>query len=618
MLRPDGYDRYIIFHFDAHGNQSTDVNKEWYLCIWVDSYEPTHDPAHPKMRSLGSSPVLRRSVSGHILTTSLEWDAQCDVDGEFAELYTCDPTAYLVTLEDGSGTIHWYGFIVPELYSASYVNAPYDVHLTASDNLTELKRARYTDTSRRSFTEHLRKLLNKTGLQATAADIYARCTIRETVRNVGLWGCYATLGTADEDEAPTYWDVLEGILAICDGYIFQHEGRWLIMGDEKRTPDEVSYGSVDFVSLGNGAPLYYNIEPIRKQQYRTWLPVGYLTDTIEPARRRVSVTAAFAKPRNIVEVEGEYESQWSEDYGAWWLRSTPTQPLLVARSDNGDRGYTPYLVRLVVTPYAYAGGGEVSDSKVRLHLNLRSISGSVTRYYNFNKLRWQTTQPAVKHYDLDCDTWDPEESGALPEAQTIEVQLPFFPGGVADLSIVLDSYDNNTEFGLFVHEISFSPVMAFDGWQNSYALGNNAREDADEVRLGAVDFPSTLTSCWKDCVPNGISTTEGMATSATVTRTWRNDATGATGSLVNVAALTHCAAVGLPRIRRTGTLMTTTPYRIKPPLVVSDGIGGTAYFVRSFAWDIIESTVEIDAITFPTATISGVTPSEKKIKNRLK
>lgn len=617
MLRPQGdYQPWIDFRFSSHGVQTLASNREWHIMIWTSAQE-TVDVIY---RSLGSAPVLTRRDNGRIITTTLEWDAECQVDGELAALYTQNPTAYLVTLMDNSANEYWCGWIVPELYSAPYRNAPYDVHLVATDNLMELQRAKHTDTTRRQLCDHVKNILDRAGYQTSLSQMFWRTSLRETARGVRLWNCYAQLVDGDAESAPTYWEVLDRILAISGATLMQYEGRWLIMDDEKQSADEHIYNSLDFLPLSmQSAPYYYTLQPIQRQAQRTWLPEGFLTDAVEPARNTVTVTAPFVAPRNVVAVDQSASASFSADYNAWWMRSFGALGLVVAKSpSNRETGETPYCLRLVVTPYAYNDGDDVSEAEVQFHITLKTENTSTTRHYNFNKLRWQASQPLVKTLKLECDTWDPESGEALPEAQTVELQLPFVPSGTATLAVVLDSYNDSTEFGLFVHEVSLAPVMAFDGWRNSYALNNGAREEAAAVQMAAVDYPSTVTSARAACVPNGLSTVQTPVLSNHVTGSWRNDTLAVTGSLVNMCGLMRSAAVGLPRTRRTGTLMSTSTIRVSMPLAVSDGVGGTAYLVRSGSWNILEQTVDIDALTFPTASISGVTPSEKKIKNRLK
>lgn len=618
MIRPTGYAKRWLFKFDAHGVQPMSSMKEWRIYIWIDERDP--DAGVVLERALGSAPILTRNDGGRILSSSLEWDAECEVDGEFSGLYTQSPTAYPVTLEDGSSTIYWCGWIVPELYSAPYVNAPYDVHLIASDNLNELKRYRFTDTSRDSIKNHLHNILDKAGYNTSLSDVYVRSTLRETSLSKSVWDCYAQL-TDGGDDAPTYWDVLERILSMSGAWMAQHNGVWLIVGDYKLMSDELLYKSVDFgTNLGGGSPYYPLVKPIRKQASHSWLPDGYLTDTIEPARNTVRLTAPFIAPRNIVSVTSACAPMWNNDYQAWRMRGGSAYPALITESDTSRTAMAmPHSIRLVATPYVFNPNGDASIDKVKFKFSLSVTSGGTTKYWNFNKLRWQNSSPLVKYYEWDADAWDTSSTDALPEAQTMEIQIPSLPAGTVNLGMSFDPSQTTggTQFGLFVHSFGIAPVMPFDGWQNSYALGNGAREEAEEIRIAAVDCPSTVTANWGDCVPNSLCTSLVWRAN-NMTSTWSDTATGASGSLVNVCAMLHCAAYGLPRIHRTGTLISTDSARVSPPIAVSDGIGGTAYLVRGYRWNILEQTVDIDAYTFPTATISSVTPNEKKIKNRLK
>ena len=91
-----------------------------------------------KKRPLGKAPILRKSSSGSIRSTSLDLVLECSVDGEYAEFYNADPGDYLVALFKGNTQI-WQGSLVSELYSAPEIAPPYDVNVTANDGIALAK-----------------------------------------------------------------------------------------------------------------------------------------------------------------------------------------------------------------------------------------------------------------------------------------------------------------------------------------------------------------------------------------------------------------------------------------------------------------------------------------------
>ena len=91
-----------------------------------------------KVRPLGAAPVIRMQTSGPFRSTCCELSLECQDDGEFADLYSTEPTQYKVEVYHGSIPI-WYGFIATELYSEPDIAPPYDVRVTATDGLGVLK-----------------------------------------------------------------------------------------------------------------------------------------------------------------------------------------------------------------------------------------------------------------------------------------------------------------------------------------------------------------------------------------------------------------------------------------------------------------------------------------------
>ena len=122
-------------------------------------------------RALGRAPVLRKeSGNNGIYGTSLELYAECITDGEFADLYTSDAREFRVTLQRGGSTI-WRGFVTPELYADPDIAPPYDVQITATDGLGELKNYDFTDFTTRSVAQHIVNILGYTGLTVSASDL---------------------------------------------------------------------------------------------------------------------------------------------------------------------------------------------------------------------------------------------------------------------------------------------------------------------------------------------------------------------------------------------------------------------------------------------------------------
>ena len=219
-------------------------------------------------RAVGGSAVLKREKSGHILGSSLEWAAECLVEDEFADLYTSDPTQYKVEVKFGASRV-WRGFVTPELYSAPWVNAPYDITLTASDNLAELKNYKFKEQGNKTVRELLLLLLAKTNQDVTSI------TAISSLSGDGN-GILSLTVNMDAMTGSTYYEVLDGLLETFHAYIrFDAVNlRWLIL----RETDVSNYSGISYLtfsSLSGTGRL---------------IPVGNLSMEVEPARKEITVS----------------------------------------------------------------------------------------------------------------------------------------------------------------------------------------------------------------------------------------------------------------------------------------------------------------------------------------
>ena len=229
-------------------------------------------------RRLGGSPQLRCELSGNIHGMSLEIPAECKVDDEFAVLYTSDPTRFAVRLEVDNVVV-WRGFVTPELYAAPWVDPPYDVQITATDGLGELKMKEWPAIGSRTLKEILDTVLGATGLalgiriiSAAANDIAAAADL--------LTGTTVNL---DHMAGKSYYDVLDGLLGSLHCTISQRGGAWLLV----RETDVTSLTSGGQVSDTSGNT--YPVKSFGSSQTHDCWPVGRLTTEIVPAKSVVEV-----------------------------------------------------------------------------------------------------------------------------------------------------------------------------------------------------------------------------------------------------------------------------------------------------------------------------------------
>lgn len=278
-------------------NFLSDNGKDVVINISEDGYSGSS-----LLRNVGGSPQLRMEKGDCIRGMSLEIPAECIVEDEYADLYTSNPYKYLVELEVDSSPV-WKGFITPELYSAPWIDPPYDVLLTATDGLGELKMHNYPSLGRQSLEALLSTLLGATGLNlplkmiSTAETDIAESTYVLADSSVNL----------DALAGETYYDVLQKLLTSLHATIQQRNGAWLLI----RETDINSMTSGDFVLDTAGAP-YAITDFGSMQDYNVW-PVGQLRMEIVPAKNRVQVSAANSFIESLLADPDMTEGGWSGD-----------------------------------------------------------------------------------------------------------------------------------------------------------------------------------------------------------------------------------------------------------------------------------------------------------------
>ena len=322
-------------------------------------------------RAVGGSAVLKRERSGHILGSSLEWAAECLVEDEFADLYTSDPTLYRVEVKFGASRV-WRGFITPELYSAPWVNTPYDVTLTASDNLSELKNFDFEEQGNKTVRELLLLLLDKTNQGIT--NITAVSSLSgdgESVINLTV--------NVDAMAGNTYYDVLDGLLESLHAYIRLDAGTlsWVIL----RETDVSNYSGISYIGLSSLAGS------------GKMFPSGNLSVEIVPARKELTVSeeihaanVAKAFDRTNVKTVRDTPTWGTSEYGATVDLTTRPYWALTEQPERIDSIAGVLFTKLAAgrryTLTFRAKNSGFFVGKTLLKWGLAINNGSVTIYYN--------------------------------------------------------------------------------------------------------------------------------------------------------------------------------------------------------------------------------------------
>ena len=219
-------------------------------------------------RAVGGSATLRRERSGCILGSSLAWSAECLSEDEFAELYTSDPTLYRVSLRF-SGTTVWQGFITPELYSSLWVDTPYDVTLTATDNIAELKNSTFKATGDIQVEWLIRDLIGITGISISPAqdmDVAYISSMKGDRKPLS-----SLTVNVDHLAGETCYDVLNSVLESLHAvlYLDYAAESWVVMRETDVSAANVgflTFGKLDGMSdLSANGSLAMEIVPARKE-----------------------------------------------------------------------------------------------------------------------------------------------------------------------------------------------------------------------------------------------------------------------------------------------------------------------------------------------------------------
>lgn len=175
------------------------------------------------VKKMGSQPVMRiDSSEGGIIGTSLQMSIQADVDGELMHLYTTDSKKYKTILYKNDTPI-WSGYLLQELYSENYIAPPYDVNLTATDQIALLKDVPYSAIGRMTLLEIIKKALQPTALEL---DFTIQASMKPTVLTEDVpFLSYITVNDYSFADSTCY-DALQQILSTCNMALMQIDNRW--------------------------------------------------------------------------------------------------------------------------------------------------------------------------------------------------------------------------------------------------------------------------------------------------------------------------------------------------------------------------------------------------------
>lgn len=539
-------------------------------------------------RRLGGSPQLRCELSGNIHGMSLEIPAECEVDDEFAVLYTSDPTRFAVRLEVDSGVV-WRGFVTPELYSAPWIDPPYDVQITATDGLGELKMLEWPAIGSRTLGEILETTLGATGLALPVRMISTAANDLATAADL-LTGTTVNL---DHMAGKSYYDVLDGLLGSLHCTILQRGGAWLLV----RETDVTSLTSGGQVSDTSGGA--YPVKAFGSSQTHDCWPVGRLTTEIVPAKSTVEAECPNHLASLIADPDMELNlwqtnGSWTGEDGGYYtldLGEYISQTASVANATgDADPGFrikvssrhtTPFDVGIMRLTVMATGRDPRSGSDKTLYLKEVTTRGRT-------QMEWVTEE---SHFDDGLGLPKTLDHQDCKEFVTDIFHLPTGFNPIKTITIRVSSGRNT----VCVHSVNIECMSVYDKAVTRLVMDNGARGDESYSPLFADSFVGNKGNFLLSNSLRGVA--------GAMVRTWSSDAIPSV-PYGEWLSKDMALSVATPRLRMSGRLFTVTSL---PALFYSNK--GLSYITEEWSLDLIEDEADISLISLPAAALSTVSVS---------
>ena len=548
-------------------------------------------------RPLGGAPQLRRNKNGNICGTSLEFQAQALVDGELASLYSVSATAYRVDLYQGS-TLIWQGFITPELYSEPYIAPPYNVKVTATDNLGELKLSDYVGQGLDTVANQLSYILGKTGLSFSThwlSAMHPSSATSVTAANMPS----STRINLNHMEGKSCHDVLQALLATFNATIVQYGCAWCIVretdlealrsGATITAPDGTTFSIADFGSMAS----------------EVWWPVGYLSQTVVPAKKKKVITA----PNNWIEnlLPKTATSSTNATYNAPSDGDTPYYELVPW---NGSQQYSQASIAfwspssefvpvkdlnlsLVIQTFGVLAGHTYGKKCAAVTVRLVCSDGSSYVYYYLGADGNLTSSSveAMSIYGVGQDA--PEEHNLVIPVASQMSSLGITKVYQIQVGITTtDAEDAITRMRLYGWTCNVPEQNK--GYQVTCILNNGARGEDNETEIAAAD--NTNKNLESVFVTNGFKYTAALGGASIAEWASSNISSMA---LLEFLARDYSLGIAVPRLRMEGAL--SIPQSVGLPLLFRGG--GLIYWPETFDWNLLDDAINVSMLSLPAASV---------------
>ena len=537
-------------------------------------------------RAVGGSATLRRERSGCILGSSLAWSAECLSEDEFAELYTSDPTLYSVSLLF-SGTEVWRGFVTPELYSSPWVDAPYDVTLTATDNLAELKNSTFKATGDIQVEWLIRDLLEITGLfipYAQDLDMAYISSMKGDRKHLS-----SLTVNVDHLAGETCYDVLNSVLESLHAvlYLDYATESWVVMRETDVSGANVgflTFGKLDGLSdLAANGSLAMEIVPARKEL------------TVSEEIHAANVAKAF-NSSNVYTTGGT--PKWEEsDYGAA-VRLTTVPPSQLSGTPESIDSVAGVLFmslaagrRYTLTFKARNTGFFVGKTLLQWGLIITGQNGSVSRQIYFDTNGGYSASYPGSDYPNDTELTPEiaEYSFSFVIPQKVGA-ADFTPSRGSFSARCMRKGDGSSVWTAeaWLADVRLQVADFPDGLSTRVVLDNDARTEADGV---ALEFGNDIASGRQ----NVIRETEFIS-----------DAIVPEQDFNTFMAIDNALSVALPRLRLSGVMFFKKPTWRLPKFVRTTHVSADNldYIVEEYNFNLLTGDIDISMISLPAAALA--------------
>ena len=561
-------------------------------------------------RALGRAPLLKKdSANNGIYGTSLELYAECTVDGEFADLYTSDSREYLVLLQRGNDTI-WKGFVTPELYAEPDIAPPYDVQVTATDGLGELKNYDFTDFTRRSIRQHLLNILSYTGLAVVNSDLILVSSLQcQSPSITSLLDAYINPAHLEGKSA---YDDLVSILENFHLSITQYNGKWLLVRVTDIVRTDAAVAAID----GAGTAVSLPVASFGSLRTCDWWPVGNLTKEVVPAKNRVTADLPFQFYKSMFtnpEFENGTTTGWTGS-GVSFAPGTYGVNKPVIAYDGGyisqSFAVTAFSGRLSLKWMAATIQNDISWLEARnlqFGVEVSVTGGGSTYYLCFNaagQFIWQTTRPDMS-FQLPVINGGGSRMLVENDFTTLDEfkEIPGFPVS-GTLTFKITNNNNRSSVTLVLWGVYLTTIVV-NGYRDVVNLSNNARGELPTVTMEFGDPPTSLVNVAR-VLKNAITNSNGVTTSA-----WVTARLSTPKQLISIMALDYALENALPRLKVKGA-MNVPAATIPPFLLGSDNI---TYGLETFEWDLYNEELQLEMISQPAVSMTVSSESMRTLSN---